>query len=280
MTIPETKPADGPSAPAAAASVFSQPPDLPTGTPAGPPAAAAPPPTTPDIDGAVWDGRFHEAPPRLNARGGWARLRGNAQRKAKGLPPSGASACMQSKPVHAPSPAAPPPPVEAAPTASTPPPPELTSSAPPPIHDGVPVGAEAPEQRPFESYAPTATGLVDGSFGVAQLTMGKAWELTPPERRAVTDATQRVLHHYQAPLLGPLIELILVLIPVITKRRHDLETRTTIARLITWWTERGKPQRQADPYRPDMPAPGSSAPASMSPPPKPPEKTGKIAWIP
>lgn len=273
--------------------VLGTPPDLPT---VPPPAAAAdlapaaPPATSADKDGNAWSAVFHENPPRLNAMGCWAKLRGNAARKAKGLPPTGSFATKAFRPVNinklpeinsCNTPAQP-----AAPTASDPPPITMTSD-PPPIHDGVPVlDPAAPQLRPFESYAGTAAGAVDGTFGVARLTMGPAWELHPTERRSLVDATQRVLHHYQAPILGPLLELVLILLPIVAKRRNDPETRSTMSALLAWWKRSGAPPPLVDPYR-DTPAPGSSAPAATLPAVyrdtgtnRPAVSSGKTAWIP
>lgn len=251
-----------------AAAVLGVAPDLPTTAPATPPPAAAPPPSTPDKLGQVWDGTFHESPPRLNAAGCWAKLRGNAARKAKGLPSTGWAAGRAATPVNInpisdiKSDNTQPPPVDPPASASQPPPPELTGApGPVPVHDGIVDPILPIDMRPFEAYAGTAAGAVDGTFGVAQLTMGKAWELAPSERRSLVDATQRVLHHYQAPIVGPLLELILVLIPVIGKRRNDPETRSVVASVLTWWRNRGRPAPQADPYR-DIAQAGSSAPAA------------------
>lgn len=286
-----------------AADVLGTPPDLPQGTPAPdsapPAAAAAPPPSTPDRAGQVWDRTYHEDPPRLNAGGCWAKLRGNAARKAKGLPPSGATTGRAFRPA-APAPESGPNPAavapdatqapDPAPTASQPPPPELTGAGQPPIRDGVPVGPEPmgmPEARPLEAYAATAAGMVDGSATVAQLTMGDAWILKSDERRGLVDAVQRVLHHYQLPVVGPLLELALVLLPIIGRRRNDPQTRDVVGKVLSWVRRRGQPPPVVDPYR-TMPAPGSSAPAAAAmpdayrdgPPPTPPGEGKRVAWIP
>jgi hypothetical protein len=273
-----------------AAAVLGVAPDLPMGTPT----AAAPPgpacdPAVPDPDGTVWDAALHEDPPRYNAQGRWARRRGNAIRKAKGLPPTGVSAgkAYVAKPA-----AAPPPPPAAAPppSASTPPPPELTDG--PPVLDAVPDGIAPPPpldqgQRPLEAYASTAAGLVDGAATVAQLTMGNAWILKADERRGLVDASQRVLHHYQLPVVGPLLELALVLLPIIGRRRNDPETRQVMGNLLAWWRRRGQLAPVVDPYR-TMPAAGSSAPAGPPTPnayrdaPTAPAAPGekRVVWIP
>lgn len=281
-----------------AADVLGTPPDLPRGTPttatAAPAVPSAPPAATLDRDDKPWDGTFHENPPRLNAEGRWAKLRGNAQRRAKGLPPSGITANIPWKAPAVDSkaqPAAPLPPAQPAadpaPTASQPPPPELTSGAPP-IHDGVPVaGLDHVEQlRPLESYAATAAGMVDGAATVAQLTMGKAWVLKPDERNGLLGAVQRVMHHYQLPVVGPLLELFLVLLPIIGRRREDPETRNVVGNLLMWFKNRGRaPAAPAsDPYR-TMPAAGSSAPATPDayrdgPPPVDHGTAKRVAWIP
>jgi hypothetical protein len=282
-----------------AADVLGTPPDLPQGTPATPaaaPAPAAPPASTPDKAGQVWDARYHDPRQILNAHGCWAKLRGNAARKAKGLPPSGATTGKAFRPA-APAPESGPtspevaptaqPAPDPAPTASQPPPPELTGAAPPPIRDGVPVGPEAmPEARPLEAYQATAVGLVDGASTVAQLTMGNAWILKPEESRGLTGAVQRVLHHYQLPVVGPLVELALVLLPIIGRRRNDPQTRDVVGNVLAWFKRKGQPAPTVDPYR-AMPAPGSSAPVDATPaayrdgPPAMPQGEGKrVMWIP
>lgn len=288
-----------------AADVLGTPPELPQGTPAAPaasPPVAAPPPSTPDRAGEVWDKRYHIDPPTLNASGCWKKgtwMRGNGGRRIRGLSPVGVTAGTPFR-KEAPavdstaSPAAPtptqPPAVDPPPTASQPPPPELTGAAPPPIRDGVPVGPDVGQVdlRPLESYQATAVGMVDGAATVAQLTMGKAWVLKPDEHRGLVGAVQRVMHHYQLPIVGPLLELVLVLLPIIGRRREDPETRQVIGNLLTWWRTRGKPAAPAsDPYR-TMPAPGSSAPAPADPIPDAyrdgpaPAADGvkRVAWIP
>jgi hypothetical protein len=285
--------------PEPAADVLGVPPDLPQGTPAAPASQpAAPPPSTLDRDNKAWDATFHENPPRLNSEGRWAKLRGNAARRAAGKPMSGVAANHSprirqegdSSPQPAAPPQPPPPAVDPPPTASQPPPPELTGAAPPPIRDGVPVGPDLgqAELRPLESYQATAVGMVDGAATVAQLTMGKAWVLKPDERNGLVGAVQRVMHHYQLPIVGPLLELVLVLLPIIGRRREDPETRQVVGNLLSWWRNRGKPAAPAsDPYR-TMPAPGSSAPAPAVPdayrdaPAAPPAADGvrRVAWIP
>jgi hypothetical protein len=280
------------TAPIPAADLLSVPPDLPQGTPlssATTPPVAAPPPSTPDRAGQVWDGTYHETPPRLNAEGKWAKLRGNAARRAKGLPPTGAFTGKAFAARPAPDLAAPAPqPVPAPdplPFASQPPPAAMlggVEGATGPVLDAV--ADTLPDARPLEAYGPTAAGLVDGTFGVAQLTMGKAWELTSQERRSLVDCSQRVLHHYQAPVLGPLLELVLLLVPIIGKRRSDPETRAAWKGLLAWFTKPRSAAAAADPYRDAPPAPGSSAPAAPLPdayrdaPPAAP--LPRVAWIP
>lgn len=281
--------------PEPAATALAVPPDLPAGS-----VPSAAPPTQPaadqverDRDGAAWDPAVHENPPRRNEKGRWARLRGNAQRRAKGLPMAGIAALAiakraESRPDPAAPPAEPPKAVDPPPAASQAPPASILAGEATPIRDGVPDAGPAPGARPVEDYAGTAAGLVDGAFGAAQLSLGPAWLLKTDERRSLVDATQRVLHHYQVPVLGPLLELALVLIPVIGRRRNDPETRRVFGLVLDWWRNRGREKPAADPYR-VQPAPASSAPAEPAsavpaayrdqPAPAPGPRP-KVAWIP
>lgn len=205
-----------------------------------------------DRDGARHDPTRHESPPRLNAERRWARLRGNAARKAQGLPPSGAFGQRAAKPApdgaeqpEQPAPAATP---EPPPSVSTPPPAAMLGGGP--VRDGVPDPEQA--QRPFADYATTAAGLVDGTLGLAQLGISDAWKATPQERTVLVGAVQRVCHEYQAPVLGSLVELVLVVIGFAAKRRTDTDTMTLLRRMF-----RREAPRPVDPFvTPDPTPPG------------------------
>lgn len=266
------------TAPVPAAEAFASPPPLPAGTPppdapAVPdavPAAAAPVPVDqPQRDrlGTVWDPAIHETPARLNKERCWAKLRGNAARRAAGLPPSGVAAAFRPIPAaSAPEAPKPQPAADPPPTASQPPPAGMLGGEPP-VVDGVPAPEGAPPARSLEDYAATAAGAVDGTFSAAQLVLGPAWELKPDERRGLIAATQRVCHHYQLPMVGPLLQLALVLLPVIGRRREDPQTRRVIGDVLAWFKRRGQPAPQADPYR----APVQPGSATVPPPPPPPD---------
>lgn len=260
MSTIETKPADGP----ADASTLGTPamPDVTPGitTPTTTPASPEP---QRDKTGATWDATVHESPPRISTHTGcWARLRGNAARKAKGLPPTGhqlTGGRVIRKPAPDPAAANPAPAAAATPAepppvaASTPPPPEALAG--PPIRDGIP--DPAPLERTLESYQPTARGVVDGSLGLAQMFIGPAWEAKPAEHQVLVGGVQRVLHHYQAPQLGPVLDLVLIVVGFVVKRQNDPQTREKAAGFWSWLTRR--------PIMPKPAAPAAAAP--ISPPP-------------
>ncbi len=249
------------------------------------PGADQPAPGITDRKGNRHDPLYHEVPARLNAEGLWAKRRGNAIRKAKGLPPSGKTfggAGFQAAPPKLdqapPAPAAPPA------GASTPPPMDmLNGTPPPPVVDGVP----SPEiaGQPLEAYEATAGGWVDGTLGIAQMSLGPAWEPKPQERTVLVRAVQRVLHHYQLPILGPVLELVLVVIGFAAKRKDDATTRTRLAAMWDWASRKPKAAPatytrsgdQAAPQPPPAAPPvdaytvtGGDAPAPSSP--------GRVAW--
>lgn len=287
-TMPEAVPADTLLGTAA---------EMPTPTPgitapsSATPALAADPmpsdqpaPGITDRKGNLHDPLYHEVPARLNAEGLWAKRRGNAIRKAKGLPPSGKTfggAGFQTAPPKLeqaqPAPAAPPA------GASTPPPVDmLNGTPPPPVVDGVP----APELagQPLEAYEATAGGWVDGTLGIAQMSLGPAWEPKPQERTVLVRAVQRVLHHYQMPILGPVLELVLVVIGFAAKRKDDATTRTRLSAMWDWMTRKPKAApatyarsgELAAPTPPAAPTPdpytvtGGDAPL--------PSQAGRVAW--
>lgn len=231
-----------PELPRATPGVVAQVPQDATPAPAGdtnaPPAAPTPQPNpdrapvgTQDRRGERHDPRIHEVPARINAQGAWARKRGNAARLAAGKPLAGITSGAQPRPRPDPAPSAGTTPTPASPSGqdSQPPPASVLNGAPP-VVDGVPMGAEM-AARPLEDYAGTAVGITEGQFGALQLAFGKAWEPGRDERSAWVNAWQRTLHHYQVTPFGPLVELVILAVSTIAKRRSDPETKEKAGRL-------------------------------------------------
>lgn len=202
-------------------------------------------PAGPGLDraGEPHDPSIHETPPRRNNAGRWARRRGNAARKAKGLPPSGAtfrgSALGGPATPPADAVAGDPP---AGDTTGTPPPDfrpgsRLVLDGPPPASgpDGAVVPADVipPGGLTDEEAAAAGETLTRGFFGLAALTLdGKAWEPTPDERKAFAACLGRVWRHYNLPALSPAVELFFLVPPTVAKRSDQPKTK----RLLDWIT--------------------------------------------
>lgn len=246
-------------------------PDLPMGTPeagapAAPPAAPAPPvdpPAAPapsptalgllDGKGQAHDPAVHVSPPRLNVRGVWACKPGNAGRKAAGKPMVGAWGKRDQVPDQ---------PKDATPAPEPAAPPVVTSTlvwSDDPI-PGQPGEAAPVELRPREAYTATARSVVVAQFGIAQMAMGKAWDPEPAERKAWEQAWMDLMHHYQMPVVGPILGLIILAIDSIAKRRNDPETKERAKAL--WQSLMGTFRRPAP-----LPAPGHAEPPRPPPPP-------------
>ena len=267
-------------APLPASEVLASPPDLPTPTPgAAPLPASADSPATPPAASPVdpspptapegWDPAVHENPPRRNAQGGWARLRGNAARKAKGLPMIGALSGVAAKPASS-APAAP----LAAPSSAPPASPSVLvlPTAPPSSSTPGAAGAEvAGEPSPaqaglgLDAYDGTAAAITGGQFGILSILLGKAWNASPQESQAWRDAWRRVFHHYQWRPLGPLVELIMLAVTSTAKRRDDPETRQAVGGMFAWFRRASGRATVADvatapaPVEPAPPAPAAPA---------------------
>lgn len=249
--------------------------------PPAPVTTEAPAPGILDRKGNKHDPVFHEVPARLNAEGLWAKRRGNAARKAKGLPPSGSTFGAGFKPAApAVDQAATPPPAAAPASASVPPPVDALNGQPP-VVDGVP--SPEPMGLPLEAYATTAGGIVDGTLGLAQIGISEAWKATPQERTVLVGAVQRVWHEHQWPILGSVVELILVVIGFAAKRKDDPTTRKRFGALWDWISRKPKqaPGTYAPPSSPAVAPPaappvdaytvtGGDAPPASQP--------GRVAW--
>ena len=212
------------------------------------------PPALEPGDPGPHDPLIHESPPRLT-QGRWAKRRGNAARKAKGLPPSGKVFSKAATGIES---ASQPVPAEVGtPQVSKPPPPELLAGPPPPLPvDGVP----APEGiRPLTDYAATAGGIIDGLLGFAQIVISPAWEPKPAERSVLIGSAQRLMHHYQTPVVGPILDFIFTLFGFAVKRKDDVKTRSFFGGL---W-DRIKPKRQPSGLETAAAAPTQAPPPPM-----------------
>jgi len=99
-----------------------------------------------------------------------------------------------------------------------------------PVQDATP-DLDEPTMAP-EDFKATADGIARGTFAAAALVIGPAWNPEPDECPALSGALQRVWHHYQLPRLGPVPELIAVLIPIIARRRSDPATQSIFRRIL------------------------------------------------
>lgn len=269
MTNPVSDPGQVPADDIPAAAALAAVAELPQGTPglAGPgagdqtaPPAPAAAPGSPGLDrkGNTWDPAIHETPARLNCEGKWAKLRGNAARRAKGLAFTGSST-VAGKVGEAP----PPPAAAAAPAEAS----FLNLDAPPPSGQVLTAEVMAPAARMPEDYTSTAAGIVLGLFGLCRILMGKAWKPDPEESKAWNEAMKRTLAHYQAPVLGPAVELIPLAITTAAKRSEDQETREKVGRFAGWLGRllgrrqvvRNAPPEDARPTPPPPPSPMAGA---------------------
>jgi len=275
MTNPVSDPGQVPAEEVPAAAALAAVAELPQGTPglAGPGAgdqAAAPaaqPPSSPGLDrkGNAWDPAIHETPARLNCEGKWAKLRGNAARRAQGLPFTG-SGKLAGKVGEVPK-------VDqaAAPAAAPEAPASFLALDAPPAGQVIAAEVIPPAARTPEDYASTAAGIVFGLFGICKILMGKAWEPDREESKAWNEAMRRTLAHYQAPVLGPAVELIPLAITTAAKRSEDQETREKVGRFAGWLGRlfgrrqvvRNAPPEAAAPTAPPPAAPMAGASPKM-----------------
>ena len=199
----------------------------------------APPPGDPrqvDDHGVTFDRTKHEADANGNGKrrrdGGWVLKRGNGARKSKGL--GLLNLFRGGQPAEQPAPAS-------ATDAPTPAPTTgasfLASPGPAPAGGAQPGGAAAqPEAapNPIESYDATAAALTHGQFAVLTIALGPAWEAQPQEHKAWVDMWRRLWFHYQLPVVGPLIEFLILSATTIAKRRGDAETKRRVGGLWRW----------------------------------------------
>lgn len=215
------------------------PPATPTAaTPAVQPEGPAPAGEAAAVDqaGVALDPAVHEIDKatgtgRLSRLGRWMLKRGNGARAAAGKPMAGA---VKSNLVI------PRPP----PSSSAVPPPGSTAGASPgasPAHAGgiqvevMPPGTVNPPPRiGLEEYESTAVGVSNGFWACAQMIGGPKWEPTTDEVSAWSKAIQRVWHHYQLPLVGPLVELVILGFRSAAKRADSSKVRGFFSASWSW----------------------------------------------
>ncbi len=90
-------------------------------------------------------------------------------------------------------------------------------------------------------YQLTAEGLTSAQFGVMSMAMGKAWEPEREESKAWTEAWKRTMAHYQTPILGPILELFVLLVGSVSKRWHDATTNARVGAVWRWMRKEPKP---------------------------------------
>ena len=213
-----------------------------------------------DKNGVAYDASIHVVPPRRNVRGEWARKPGNAQRKAKGAPMAGKS--FGAPESNKTPPAGP----QAAPAASSQGPISDFGTDPAPAGPaGIPL--QPAPQVPLEDYKVSSESLARGFFGGMAIGFGKAWEPEPAELTGLSGALQRVMFHYQLPRVGPLFELVTVLIPIFAKRRGDPETRKKFGGIMGMFRRKSA----APPEQPEPEPESSAVSQTTAPPPNRPE---------
>lgn len=222
-----------------------------------------------DRHGVAYDPRRHEH--RIKANGSWALKRGNGARLAKGMPLAGSTSGRSARVQEPAAATASPPPSDAqVPTEPITQPQEsrpgpflavgespAPSGAPMAETGGIPPAGSngatmVPEvMRGPQDYQLTAEGLTSAQFGIMSMALGKAWEPEREESKAWTEAWKRTMAHYQTPILGPLLELFVLLVGSVSKRWHDA---TTTARVGSLWRWLRKEPRQVAGDNPPGPA--------------------------
>lgn len=203
-----------------------------------------------DPDGVRFDAARHESDrngnPQRRADGRWKKKRGNGGRKANGHPLLNLFASKTDDKKRAVPDAVP----DAVPHVQTA---EIETNTEQPNNSGSSFMADAPSagaagqtvqgvvvdaapQKTLQDYDSTATSLTHGQFAVLQMLLGPAWQSDKEEHRHHVDAWRRVLHHYQFPVIGPLLELGIVLCTSIAKRSGDVETNSRVSGIWRWLT--------------------------------------------
>lgn len=186
-----------------------------------------------DGSGAPFDPLKHEVDKmtgggKLSRFGRWMLKRGNGARVAAGKPMAGATSTLViPKEAQRPADAVP----EAVPTATEPGTAPLPRG---PVSVSIAPEASAPVALDLEAYESTAVGVSNGVWAVAQMTGGPKWEPTADEVSAWSKALQRVWHHYQLPIVGPLVELVILAFRSAAKRTDSRQVQGLFARSWRW----------------------------------------------
>lgn len=192
-------------------------------------ATAAPSPASGLLDNehVAFDAALHQVDaygnPKRTAAGRWAKKTGNGARVAQGKPIVGNLQRGASKKPAAvgEQPAAPPASAPSSSGSSFVPPGQTAGQAG--AVDAVPVD-EAPRLTPEECRT-TAEAIVNGATGIAKMAKGDHWEPDDRERTQLVDSVSRVWSAYHLPRLGPVLELVMVLVSFIfrgEKRKGDM----------------------------------------------------------
>ncbi len=193
-----------------------------------------------DQAGVAFDAGKHELDKvtgtgRLSKSGRWMLKRGNGSRIAAGKPPAGA---IKSNLILPPDHQAAAPPAPTAPGQPEGPASAGTAPGTAPLHKGpvtVTVGLPPPPApTALEDYESTAVGMANGVWACAQLMGGPKWEPTPDEVGAWSKALQRVWHHYQLPIVGPLVELVILGFRSAAKRADSSRVRGFFSAAWSW----------------------------------------------
>lgn len=172
-----------------------------------------------DDEGTSFDPALHGRDafgnPKKTAAGRWAKKTGNGARKAKGLPASG-NLVKGAMPADEPG------------NGQETPPAPGGFNAPPSAGESGAVDAEVmtgPAPLSPDEYRPTAKAIANGVCGAARMWRGEHWKPSDVERAELEDTITRLWVTYQLPRVGPIVELIVVLIGFAMngeKRREDL----------------------------------------------------------
>jgi len=188
-----------------------------------------------DLDGTTFDRTRHQLDPfgnpKKTAKGVWAKKTGNGALRLQGRPMTGRLPPGGGRPKDPePGPVAPAAAETSAPSSSGTlpggstfvPPRSSTPGMSGPV-DGIPL--EGPVPLTEAEYQTTAKAVVEGALGMAKMARGDHWEATSAERSQLTESVARVWAAYQLPRLGPVVELLMILVGFIAnqaKRAGDM----------------------------------------------------------
>lgn len=176
-----------------------------------------------DDHGTPHDPAVHETDPatglgRLSRDGAWKKKRGNGSRAAAGKPLAGATQGKLVIPSSQVQPGDEMPPTVTVSAAPGAPAPAIPSGA---SVTGVAATPPMVETKTMEEYETTAVGMSQGLWAVFRSAGGPAWDPDKDEERAWARAIQRVWFHYQLPIIGPVIELLILTVRAFAKRSGE-----------------------------------------------------------